>query len=77
MAAPILNPAGGNEVMFFILDGTGRDGLRFLAMSTMAFPEICGYPDSGTLNAITGAGPDDVRRPARHGESLDSWDGHA
>ena len=94
MAAPILAPAGIDDVMFFIPAGTGapkpggpdtapphidtgRDELRFLALGTTAYPEICEYADTGTLNAITGAGPDDVRRHARHGESLDSWDGHA
>jgi uncharacterized cupin superfamily protein len=59
------------------LINTGNDELRFLAVSTMIFPEICEYPDSGKLNAITGMGPDDFRHLARHGESLDYWDGEA
>ncbi len=68
-------PGGPNSAHQLV--NTGSDELRFLAVSTMAFPEICEYPDSGKLNAITGSGPDDFRHLARHGESLDYWDGEA
>ena len=43
----------------------------------MTFPQTCDYPQLGTLNAMTGMGPDDFRHLARHGESLDYWDGEA
>lgn len=69
-------PSGGPDTAHQLVN-TGSDELRFLAVSTMAFPEICEYPDSGKLNAITGMGPDDFRHLARHGESLDYWDGEA
>ena len=36
--------------------------------------EICEFPDSGKLNAITRTGADYFRHIARHGESLDYWD---
>ncbi len=69
-------PPGGPETAHQLVN-TGNDELRFLAVSTTTFPEICEYPDSGKLNAITGMGPDDFRHIARHGESLDYWDGEA
>lgn len=69
-------PPGGPDTAHQLVN-TGSDELRFLAVSTMAFPEICEYPDSGKLNAITGTGPDDFRHIARHGEGLDYWDGEA
>lgn len=69
-------PPGGPDTAHQLIN-TGRDELRFLAVSTMMFPEICEYPDSGKLNAITGSGPDDFRHIARHGEGLDYWDGEA
>jgi uncharacterized cupin superfamily protein len=69
-------PHGGPETAHQLLN-TGDDELRFLAVSTTVFPEICEYPDSGKLNAITGMGPDDFRHIARHGESLDYWEGEA
>ncbi len=69
-------PPGGPETAHQLVN-TGTDELRFLAISTMVFPEICEYPNSGKLNAITGMGPDDFRHIARHGESLDYWDGEA
>lgn len=69
-------PPGGPDTAHQLIN-TGREELRFLAVSTMMFPEICEYPDSGKLNAITGSGPDDFRHIARHGEGLDYWDGEA
>jgi uncharacterized cupin superfamily protein len=69
-------PPGGPDTAHQLIN-TGNEELRFLAVSTMVFPEICEYPDSGKLNAITGMGPDDFRHLARHGESLDYWDGEA
>jgi uncharacterized cupin superfamily protein len=69
-------PPGGPDTAHQLIN-TGREELRFLAVSTMLFPEICEYPDSGKLNAITGSGPDDFRHIARHGEGLDYWDGEA
>lgn len=69
-------PAGGPDTAHQLIN-TGDAELRFLSVSTMAFPEICEYPESGKLNAITGMGADDFRHIARHGETLDYWDGEA
>jgi uncharacterized cupin superfamily protein len=69
-------PPGGPGTAHQLIN-SGHDALRFLAVSTMMFPEICEYPDSGKLNAITGNGPDDFRHVARHGEGHDYWDGEA
>ncbi|MFZ5637698.1 MAG: cupin domain-containing protein [Pseudomonadota bacterium] len=69
-------PPGGPETAHQLIN-TGTTVLKFLAVSTMEFPEICEYPDSNKLNAITGMGPDDFRHLARHGEGLDYWDGEA
>ena len=69
-------PPGGPDTAHQ-LRNTGDAPLKFLAVSTLEFPEICEYPDSGKLNAITGMGPDDFRHIARHGEGLDYWDGEA
>lgn len=69
-------PAGGTDTAHQLFN-TGEVELHFLSVSTMAFPEICEYPESGKLNVITGMGADDFRHIARHGETLDYWDGEA
>lgn len=67
-------PPGGAQTAHQ-LRNTGEAPLRFLAVSTMIFPEICEYPDSGKLNAYSGMGPDDIRHIARPGDGRDYWDG--
>jgi uncharacterized cupin superfamily protein len=69
-------PPGGPETAHQLVN-TGSAPLKFLAVSTMEFPEICEYPDSNKLNAITGFGPGDFRQLERRGEGLDYWDGEA
>lgn len=69
-------PPGGPQTARQLVN-TGHEALRFFAVSTMTFPEICEYPNSKKLNAITGMGPHDFRHIARHGEGLDYWDGEA
>lgn len=69
-------PPGGPDTAHQLIN-TGDAPLRYLAVSTTDFPEICEYPDSGKLNAITGFGPGEFRHIARHGEGLDYWDGEA
>jgi len=39
-------PPGGPETAHQIIN-TGKDELKYLAVSTMEYPEICDYPDSG------------------------------
>ena len=54
-----------------------RAPLRVLAVSTMDFPELCEYPDSGKFLAVSGTQPDDLRISRPPGSSLDYWDGEA
>lgn len=69
-------PPGGPDTAHQLIN-TGASPMRYLAVSTMEFPEICEYPDSNKLNAITGFGPDDFRQLERRGAGLDYWDGEA
>lgn len=55
--------------------------LRYLAVSTMALPEVVEYPDSGKLSVTAGthvarpAGLDSLRHIARVKDAVDYWDG--
>jgi uncharacterized cupin superfamily protein len=69
-------PAGGPETAHQRFN-TGEVELRFLAVSTMHYPEVCEYPDSGKFLATTGMQPADLRQIGRLGESLDYWEGEA
>ena len=40
-------PAGGPETAHQIVNTSADHDLRYLAVSTMQFPDICQYPDSG------------------------------
>ena len=51
--------------------------LRYLAVSTMDYPEICEYPDSGKFLATTGMQPGAFRSLGRAADGLDYWDGEA
>ena len=46
-------PTGGPEVAHQIVN-TGRTTMRYLALSTLAEVEVCEYPDSGKISAVTG-----------------------
>lgn len=59
------------------LRNTGAGELKFLAVSTMEYPEICEYPDSAKYLVRTGFAADDFVTIARAGGSLDYWDGEA
>jgi uncharacterized cupin superfamily protein len=69
-------PVGGADTAHQLVN-TGAAELKFLAVSTMEYPEICEYPDSGKFLAATGVQPADLRQIGRIGESLDYWDGEA
>jgi uncharacterized cupin superfamily protein len=69
-------PAGGQDAAHQLVN-TGEIELRFLAVSTMEYPEVCEYPDSGKFLAATGMHPGDLRQIGRLGESLDYWEGEA
>jgi uncharacterized cupin superfamily protein len=72
-------PPGGPRTAHQILN-TGDSELRYLAVSTMQYPEIVDYPDSGKfgVRAIVDDGdgkPRMFRYNGRAEASLDYWDG--
>lgn len=73
-------PAGGTETAHQIVN-TGSEELRFLAVSTMRWPEICDYPDSGKFGVygeITQTADGKISRfryLGRETQSLDYWEG--
>lgn len=67
-------PPGGPETAHQLVN-TGDTALKVLAVSTMEYPEICEYPDSGKFLATTGIQPGDFRHIGRPGDGLDYWDG--
>lgn len=73
-------PAGGVETAHQIVN-TGSEELRYLAVSTQRWPEICEYPDSekfGVFGVFPGAAdskPTLFRHLGRDAQSLDYWDG--
>lgn len=67
-------PPGGPETAHQ-LSNTGTVDLRYLAVSTMDYPEICEYPDSGKFMASTGMPPTAFRTIGRVAHGLDYWDG--
>jgi len=69
-------PTGGPETAHQLAN-TGEHPLKVLAVSTMEYPEICEYPDSGKFLASSGFQPGDFRHIGRPGGNLDYWDGEA
>ena len=71
-------PAGGPDVAHQIAN-TGKDDMRFLSVSTMQYPEICDYPDSGKFGVTMHPRHPDPAMAFRHmdrlGTGLDYWDG--
>ena len=73
-------PPGGQETAHQIVN-TGATELRYLAVSTMQYPEMAEYPDSGKFGVFTvlGTGPDGqpqrFRFIGRENQALDYWDG--
>lgn len=72
-------PAGGPETAHHLIN-TGAEPLEYLAISTMIYPEIVEYPDSGKFlathrEAASGPAETKFRILARLGEGLDYWDG--
>jgi uncharacterized cupin superfamily protein len=73
-------PAGGVETAHQIVN-TGQSELRYLAVSTCRYPEICEYPDSEKFGVYAerpaGADgqPDNFRHLGRTQQCLDYWDG--
>lgn len=75
----IANPPGGPELAHQIIN-TGDEELRYLAVSTMIYPEVVEYPDSGKTALISRQPQADgstrlVRQIGRNETSLDYWEG--
>jgi len=75
----IAHPPGGAETAHQIVN-TSNAELKYLAISTVATPEICDYPDSKKFAVMTmQPGPDGKPRfwrfAARDGMGLDYFDG--
>ncbi len=72
-------PPGGPETAHQIIN-TGTSELKYLAVSTQLFPEICDYPDSGKF-LVAEAMRDEkgnvqgFRHIGRGSDSVDYWEG--
>ena len=73
-------PPGGPESAHQIAN-TGSVDLRYLAISTREYPEVCEYPDSNKFGVMAEYGPGADGTPqffrviGRQGESVDYWEG--
>lgn len=73
-------PPGGPETAHQIIN-TGDSELRYLAVSSRLWPEICDYPDSGKFAVIAELGPDAEGKPkmfrhvGRSEDARDYWEG--
>lgn len=63
-------PPGGKETAHQIVN-TGKETLRYLAVSTKEYPEICDYPDSGKFGVML----ETFRFIGRPEKSIDYWEG--
>ena len=75
----IASPPGGPETAHQIVN-TGTTELKYLAVSTQEFPEICDYPDSGKFLVVErGRNADGsvsgFRHIGRPETTVDYWDG--
>ena len=72
-------PPGGPDTAHQFIN-TGNVELKFLAVSTLLYPEICDYPDSGKFLVAEGQRDTDgkvhgFRHIGRAESTLDYWDG--
>lgn len=73
-------PPGGPETAHQIRN-TGSDELRYIALSTLQYPELAEYPDSGKFGvyartiAAPAVAPAAFRFVGRESSALDYWDG--
>jgi uncharacterized cupin superfamily protein len=63
-------PPGGPELAHQIVN-TGADELKYLAVSTMQYPEVCEYPDSGKIGVLS----DSIRYVNRSDSQVGYWEG--
>jgi uncharacterized cupin superfamily protein len=67
-------PTGGPESAHQIVNDSGAP-LAYLSISTMAYPEICEYPDSGKVGAFGGPGEPRLRHVTLASDGVDYWKG--
>lgn len=75
----IANPPGGPDSAHQIIN-TGKEEMRYLAVSTMITPDTVEYPDSGKIATYSRQLQPDgslrvLRQISRAGESVPYWDG--
>ena len=63
-------PPGGPELAHQIVN-TGTGELKYLAVSTMQYPEVCEYPDSGKIGVLG----DSIRYVNRTDSQVGYWEG--
>ena len=63
-------PPGGPELAHQIVN-TGSDELKYLAVSTMQYPEVCEYPDSGKIGVLA----ESIRYVNRLDSQVGYWEG--
>jgi uncharacterized cupin superfamily protein len=69
-------PPGGKECAHQIIN-TGKEELRYLAVSTKISPEICDYPDSGKFGVLAefpGTSTPPFRFVGRESQQVNYWD---
>lgn len=73
-------PPGGKETAHQIIN-TGKEELRYLAVSTKMTPEICDYPDSSKFGILAEYPPDTQGKSqrfmfvGREDRNVNYWDG--
>jgi uncharacterized cupin superfamily protein len=77
-AGDVISIPPGPEYPHHILN-TSDAPLKYLSLSTLEFPEICEYPDSGKYMAYTREDGPLLKRGKMHrpDTALDYWDGEA
>jgi uncharacterized cupin superfamily protein len=63
-------PPGGPELAHQIVN-TATGELKYLAVSTMQYPEVCEYPDSGKIGVLA----DSIRYVNRADSQVGYWEG--
>jgi uncharacterized cupin superfamily protein len=67
-------PTGGPETAHQIVNDSDAD-LAYLSVSTMQYPEICEYPDSGKVGAFGGPSEPRLRHLTEVASGVDYWKG--
>ena len=67
-------PTGGPEAAHQIINDSDAE-LAYLSVSTMTYPEICEYPDSGKVGAFGGSGEPRLRHVTETSSGVDYWKG--